>query len=29
MPMRMHSSLSETMDMGLLLYSNPVENVLI
>ena len=29
MPMRMHSSLSATMDLGLLLYSNPLENVLI
>ena len=29
MPMRMHSSLSATMDLGLLLYSNPLENVLV
>ena len=28
MPMRMHSSLCATMDLGLLLYSNPLENVL-
>ena len=28
MPMRMHSSLSATMDLGLLLYSNPLKNVL-